>query len=205
MDSAAGADDDATFELIARQRTALADLTEGFDESDWDTPSLAQGWRVHEVVAHLTMPFGVRLPALVAGMIRHRGDFDAYADRWARRTAREHTGPQLAGSLRAHAHSRFTPPGMGPIAPLVDLVVHRLDIAVPLGLDRAPDTAVLPPTLDFLTGRAARNFGVSPQRIAGRRFEATDVEWAHGEGPVVRAPATDLILLWCRGRALPSQ
>lgn len=197
-------DDDAIFDLIARQRTALADLAADFDATAWATPSLAEGWRVHEVVAHLTMPFGVRLPALVAGMIRHRGNFDAYADRWARRAAREHTGPELAGSLRAHAHSRFTPPGMGPIAPLVDLVVHRLDIAVPLGLDRVPDTAVLPPSLDFLTGRAAKNFGVSPQRIAGRRFEATDLEWAHGQGPVVRAPATDLILLWCRGLALPS-
>lgn len=195
-------DDDATFDLIARQRTALADLADDFDESAWDTPSLAQGWRVHEVVAHLTMPFGVRLPALVAGMIRHRGDFDAYADRWARRTASERSGPELAASLRAHASSRFTPPGMGPIAPLVDLVVHRLDIAVPLGLELVPDTAVLPPALHFLTSRAAKNFGVSAQRTAGRRFEATDVEWAHGEGPVVRAPATDLILLWCRGRAL---
>lgn len=195
--------DDALFALIARERRALAQTAREFDESAWQTPSLAEGWRVHEVMAHLTMPFGVGMPGLVLGMIRHRGNFDAYADAWARRTASERSGPDLAATLEAHADSRFTPPRMGPIAPLVDLVVHGLDITVPLGLPPQPAQDVLRPTLDFLTSGAAKNFGVAPARIAGRRFEAADLDWAHGSGETVRATGADLVLLWCRGRDVP--
>jgi uncharacterized protein (TIGR03083 family) len=35
---------------------ALGDLLEALPASRWDTPSLCEGWRIREVVAHLTMP-----------------------------------------------------------------------------------------------------------------------------------------------------
>ena len=47
---------------------ALAELLDTFPDAQWDTPSLCAGWRVREVVAHLTMPvryspsqFGIEL------------------------------------------------------------------------------------------------------------------------------------------------
>src|SRR5579872_4787538 len=48
--------DDDLRPVVAASYDALADVLEAIGEDDWDTPSLCEGWRVREVVAHLTMP-----------------------------------------------------------------------------------------------------------------------------------------------------
>ncbi|MEY2404425.1 MAG: hypothetical protein QOD38_1976 [Acidimicrobiaceae bacterium] len=65
--------------------------------------------------------------------------------------------------------------------------------AVPVPKERA--TAML----DFLV-RAPQGL-VNKKRIAGLRFEATDFEWSHGDGQLVRGPAEALIQA-ITGRAL---
>ncbi len=42
--------------LVAATYVALADVLDALPAERWDIPSLCQGWRVREVVAHLTMP-----------------------------------------------------------------------------------------------------------------------------------------------------
>ena len=56
---------------ITAEFVALTDFLGSATEAQWDTPSLCEGWRVREVVAHLTMParyseeqFMVELPRL---------------------------------------------------------------------------------------------------------------------------------------------
>lgn len=194
----------STFTLIEQERYRLADLADRWTPEQWDVPSLAEGWRVREVVAHLTMPFTVGMPGLVLGLVRHRGSFDRFADRWARDATAAAPPAEFVAALRANAAARFTPPGMGPKAPLTDLVVHGLDVRIPLGLPAAAiDDAALVATLRFLTTRPARHFGVPADAFAARRLEATDVDWSHGTGPTERAPATDLIAHLCRARPLP--
>jgi uncharacterized protein (TIGR03083 family) len=36
-----------------QERGELAHLLEGLSEEQWETPSLSEGWTVHQVVAHL--------------------------------------------------------------------------------------------------------------------------------------------------------
>jgi uncharacterized protein (TIGR03083 family) len=193
----------STYALIEGERHRLADLADGWIPEQWDVPSLAEGWRVREVVAHLTMPFAVGMPGLVIGLLRHRGSFDRFADRWARDATAVEPAEHVA-ALRANAAARFTPPGMGPEAPLTDLVVHGLDVRIPLGLPATDlDHDALAATLRFLATRSARHFGVPADAFATRRLEATDVDWSHGTGPTERAPATDLIAHLCRARPLP--
>lgn len=195
---------EATFALIEQERLRLADLAEAWTPQQWDEPSLAEGWRVREVLAHLTMPFSVAVPSLVLGLVRHRGSFDRYADSWARSTAAASPPEDFAAALRANAAGRFTPPTMGPEAPLTDLIVHGLDVRVPLGLPTNDlDDAALTATLGFLTSRAARQFGVPADAFASRRLEATDLDWSHGTGPTESAMAADLIAHLCRSRPLP--
>lgn len=193
-----------THALIEAERLRLADLADGWTTEQWDTPSLAEGWRVREVVAHLTMPFAVGMAGMAVGLVRHRGSFDRFVDHWARTATEEATPADHVAALRANAASRFAPPGMGLEAPLTDVVVHGLDVRIPLGLpatDLDPDALVT--VLGFLTTRAARHFGVPADAFANRRLEATDVDWAHGTGPTERAPATDLLAHLCRDRPLP--
>ena len=48
-------------------------------------------------------------------------------------------------------------------------------------------------SLDFLTG--GRAVGFTPRRrSAGLRFEATDLDWAHGHGELVTGPAEALMM-----------
>lgn len=208
--------DEQVFGLIAEQRRRLAELASGFDDEAWATPSLAEGWRIRDVYAHLTMPFEVSVPRMVLGVIRARGDFDAFADRWARQQAAKRGGPAAARELGERADARFTPPGMGPQVPLADLVIHGLDVTVPLGLlaDGVPQEAWRI-TLDVLVSRRGSAFGATPDRVAARSLVATDIDWWHGERSdrgaseaegtqgdshtELRAPALDLILHLSRG------
>ena len=48
--------DDAYLQpAVAAEFTRLADLLDAVSDARWDTPSLCAGWRVREVIAHLTM------------------------------------------------------------------------------------------------------------------------------------------------------
>src|SRR5262245_5051508 len=47
--------DDPLRPIIEGTYVALADLLTVMPLAQWDTPSLCEGWRVREVVAHLTM------------------------------------------------------------------------------------------------------------------------------------------------------
>ena len=41
---------------VAEEYVALADLLDSAGPGVWDAPSLCEGWRTREVVAHVTMP-----------------------------------------------------------------------------------------------------------------------------------------------------
>src|SRR3954453_21202416 len=91
---------------ITAERTAFGDVLEGLSESDWNAPSLCSGWRVREVVAHMTMPLRISALRFAGEMARSRGDFARMADRVARRDAQEPIGSLLEG-WRANQNSRW--------------------------------------------------------------------------------------------------
>src|SRR5687767_11621744 len=62
--------DEATVRAaIAAERTELADMLAGLSPHQWDAPSLCAGWRVREVMAHITMAFRYSMPQVIIGMI----------------------------------------------------------------------------------------------------------------------------------------
>ncbi|MFZ1063461.1 MAG: maleylpyruvate isomerase family mycothiol-dependent enzyme [Acidimicrobiales bacterium] len=181
------------FANIEAQRIALADLLTGLQDQEWETASLCEGWTVHDVVAHLTMPFNLGVPGLVKGLARARGNFARFADRYAR--AQAHVPSQdLVALLRREASNRFTPPGFGPQAPLTDVVVHGYDVAVPThrDLEVPEETSTL--VLDFLVTKKPEGSFTRRGLVNGLRFEAADGAWAYGAGPLVRGPMRSLLL-----------
>jgi len=60
---------------IATEFLSLADLLETAPVSVWDAPSLCEGWRIREVVAHVTMPARYDAAAFMAEMATADGDF----------------------------------------------------------------------------------------------------------------------------------
>jgi uncharacterized protein (TIGR03083 family) len=186
------------FAEIADERRTSADLLSGLTEDQLATPSLCGEWSVREVFGHLVMPLTVTTPRFLLAMLACRGSFDRANTRVAREQARRPIG-ELVELLRERAGARFTPPGSGPEAPLTDLLVHGSDIRWPLGLTRVIPEVRASTSLTFLTATPARGF-VRKGTCDGLRFEATDIDWAHGSGPVVRGDA-EALLLGITGRA----
>jgi uncharacterized protein (TIGR03083 family) len=176
---------------VAGQLSDLADLLAALEAKDWDAPSLCPGWRIREVVAHLTMPARWSRPAVLAGLARSGFRWHAFADRAARRDARLPTS-DLVTALRSDRLAAWRPPGGGVQGALVHAVIHSLDVTVPLGAERPPPER-LRLVLDALTGTASlKHFGVD---IADVELRASDVNWTHGSGRVVNADAQTLVLV----------
>lgn len=180
------------FAVLASERRDLADELDQLTPTQWDRPSLCGGWSNHVVAAHLNLPWEVRPPAFVVGLVRARGSIDRAMDRFSRVTAARLDPQGCVDLLRANATNRFTPPGIGVEAPLTDVIVHGADILRPLGRSRTIAPDALRAVLTFVTGpKAARGFGA--RSIAGLTVEATDVDLRLGSGgDVVSGPALAL-------------
>jgi uncharacterized protein (TIGR03083 family) len=190
------------FADIADERRLTADLLATLTDEQWATPSLCEGWTVHDVAAHLLMPLVTSTWAFAAAMLRHRMNFDrANADLTS--TVAKRSNRDIVDGLRQHAEDRFTPPGLGPSAPLTDLLIHGEDIRRPLGMTRNFESSRLIVALDFLASGSRLGF-VPPSRLTGLRLAATDLNWSFGEGVDVRGPAESLMLAIAgRPAALP--
>ncbi|MEV8097486.1 maleylpyruvate isomerase family mycothiol-dependent enzyme [Kitasatospora sp. NPDC085879] len=184
---------------MAAERRELADLFEGLPAGAWNTPSLCGGWRVREVVAHMSTGFRLSLPATLGELVKARGSLHRMTDRVARRDAAAHPTGELSAFLRDNADHPWTPPVGGLSAALGHDVVHGLDVTVALGPLRSVPEDRLRLLLDDITPRGLKFFGAD---LRGVRLCAEDMDWSYGSGSPVYGAAQDLLLL-AHGRRLP--
>lgn len=185
---------------VAAERREQAALLGALRPQQWDAPTLCDGWRVREVVAHTTMPFRTSVGRVLLELARARGDVNRMADRCARRDATRLSPADLVAALSDNAGHRWTPPGGGPTGALSHDVIHGLDITVGLGLDRRVPPDRMAAVLAGMSPRGIRFFGAD---LAGVRLEATDLDWRLGSGTSLRGLGQDLLLVVC-GRRLPA-
>ena len=159
---------------------------------------MCTGWRVREVLAHITMPFRSTLPGFVGGLVRSGFSFDRYADRDARAATASMSDAELVELLRDNIRNQWRPPGGGEVGALSHDVIHGLDITEPLGLPRPPaDRVAL--VLQNATPRSLRYFGV---KLDGTRLVATETDVTIGDGAEVRMPTSELLLVVTGRRTL---
>jgi uncharacterized protein (TIGR03083 family) len=183
------------------ERTELAATLGMLAAEQWGAPSLCEGWRVREVVAHMTMPFRMSAPRFALEMAKAKGNFSLMADRMARRDTARMSDADLLACLRDNIEHPWRPPGGGAAGALSHDLIHGLDISVALGLERRPAAARVKLILDTMRDKNVRYFGTD---LSGVRLEATDVGWSLGEGAPLRGTAQDLLLVVC-GRRIPSE
>lgn len=179
------------FAAITAQRLRLCDTLDSLTDAEWGAASLCVGWRVRDVVGHLVgILEPTRLQAFV-GIAKAR-NFHRYTNRLA--IANGARDPkELAATYRHLAGKNFTPPGLGPIAPLSDICIHTRDIERPLG---RPSTLVrtdLEAVTAFICGGRAPFF-VPFSRTKGLRLVATDLGWSRGQGDEISGPAEALVM-----------
>jgi uncharacterized protein (TIGR03083 family) len=186
--------------LVAAERRAFSGVLGGLSEADWNAPSLCSGWRVREVVAHMTMPFRYAAPRFLAELVRSRGNFARMADRVARRDAQAPIGTLLDG-WRTNVDHPWKPPGGGLQGALTHDVVHGLDIAIPLGIEHPVSEQALRVVLGHATAPISRkHFDIDLTRV---RLEADDLDWAVGDGEPLRGRARHLLMV-LMDRRLPA-
>jgi uncharacterized protein (TIGR03083 family) len=188
-------DEDAVWAATDRERSSLADLLDDLREEEWEAPSLCAGWRVREVAAHLALAH-TGSGAALAEMVRARGSFD----RMIRDTALRHAAAppaQLTGEIRAMVGSRRRAPGITHLEPLIDVLVHGQDIAVPLGRERPVPVgpAVAAATRVWTTPWPLSTAFHCRRRLRGLELVATDAGWRAGAGERVEGPIEALLLL----------
>ena len=184
---------------IAAEYLALADALEEADPAVWDVPSLCEGWRTREVVAHVTMPARYDGPAFMAELSAVGGDFTRLSDTVAARDGALAEATLLDG-LRSSVLHAWQPPGGGLAGALTHCVIHGLDIieAVPLAR-RVPDDRVSAVLDAIEAGGGPALFGAD---LSGVELRADDLDWSYGSGALVTGPAQVLALVLC-ARSVP--
>jgi uncharacterized protein (TIGR03083 family) len=185
---------------IADEYTALADLLESAGRDVWDAPSLCEGWRTREVVAHMTMPARYPGPAFMAELEAAGGDFTRLSNTVAVRDGALPVAA-LVADLRSDVLHGWQPPGGGMDGALTHCVIHELDIVEAVQLERRVPAARITRVLGVVAAVDAPNmFGVD---LDGVELRADDLVWSAGSGAPVTGPAQALALVAC-GRLLPA-
>jgi uncharacterized protein (TIGR03083 family) len=184
--------------LVAEALQALADAVERLSPDRVDTPSLCDGWTVRNVLAHMTMAARYSAQEFTAQLRSVGFDFPRLSNRIA-----EQDGllpfDVLVKDLRSDAMANWAPPEGGFAGALTHVVIHGLDITVPLGLHQTCSDEAMRLVLNGLTaGGVHRYFDTE---VDGLHLHATDLlDWSYGSGRRVDAPAQDIALMLCGRR-----
>lgn len=181
------------WDMITEQRHQLGAILRDLSPEQWQTPSLCTAWTVCDVVGHLVTPFVLGWGGMFLRLIGHGFNLDKTILRTAQQLGQRPTA-ELLRILQANAPTRWAPPGLGPEAPLTDILMHTLDICYPLHIPHtiAPDK--LQCALAFLVSRKSRAF-TRPAWRAGLRLAPDDLAWSWGEGPEVRGTAQNIMMV----------
>jgi uncharacterized protein (TIGR03083 family) len=172
--------------LVGAERADLITLLRTLSPDEWDTASLCTGWKVRDVVAHLlydTIP----LTKYLLRAARHGFSADRFNAYWVA-NARDMSPTQLTDSLECSI-DRHRLTKLMPSVSLADTVIHHQDIRRPLGRERVIPTERLLHVLDH-----PDPFANPRRQMRGLRFEATDLNWARGNGPTVRGTGEAIAL-----------
>jgi uncharacterized protein (TIGR03083 family) len=168
---------------------SLADDLAPLSADQWATPSLCDGWDVHDVLAHLVGNSTTTRVGFMVSFARAGFDFDRMA---ANEVAAERR-PNPADTLAAFrlVCGRTSGPPAPLITRVIEACVHGEDIRRPLGIAHTYPVGPVGQAITYFTkdrlsgGRA---------RLDGLTLIAIDADFTVGSGPEVEGPAMSLLL-----------
>ena len=180
----------------------LSALLHDLGPEEWERPSLCEGWRVRDVVGHILDGNELRLSTLPFRLARFGFSSDRSGKHHSIQRAEGRSPEELVRDFDQRDAWAGTCRVFPPRLVLLDRLVHHQDIRRPLDRPRVVPADRLVACLDA-TPRLGSVFGAR-KRTTALRFEATDVDWSWGDGPVVRGPGEALLLTMLgRHQALP--
>ena len=179
-----------TWKYIHSERSQMVETWAGLSADQWATASWCTGWSVQDVAGHIVAAAEQTPANFYKELISAGFKFNVFTERGARRLAA--LGPaELVQRLQARTATTNHPPA--PVmAMLGEIIVHGEDIRRPLGLAHQSPEAALVAVAD--SWKSSNLLIGAKRRIAGLQLRATDVDWAHGDGPEVSGPMVSLVL-----------
>ena len=189
-------DDSQIWAHIDEQRADLAGFLDTLAPEQWEAPSLCPGWTARHVAAHITHST-TNWAKLSLELLRSGLRFNALTLRMGREDQRK--PEEITAAMRAMVGGRRRPPGTAVADPLMDVLVHGQDIAVPLGIERK-----MPIPAAVIAADRVWKMGFpfhARKRFPNVTFTATDADFSVGNGEQVRAPVQDILMTLSGRRA----
>jgi uncharacterized protein (TIGR03083 family) len=181
--------------LRYEELASISEFCHTLDPGQWDTPSLCAGWRVRDVIGHMSVGYTTGFPTMAGKLARHGFNVPKTSKAESIAFASSRTPEQLLDVFDSIFKNRLRKGitrFIKPTESLLDHVVHHQDIRRPLGLPRQMPEDRLVAALDVAP--ALSGFVGSKARSADLRLVATDVDWRHGDGPEVSGTGEALLL-----------
>ncbi len=135
--------------IVHAERQALADDLGNLSSDQWATPSLCDGWDVHDVLAHLVAAATMTRLKFVMLFARAGFNFDRFTANQV--TAERGADPTSTLAAFRSASTRTATPPAPKITRIVEAFVHGQDIRRPLGIVHEYSTAHIGPAVQYFT------------------------------------------------------
>lgn len=174
--------------MATAERTNLADFLATLSPEQWEAPSLCEGWRVRDVVAHVMSFDDVDLLGVLRRAVRAR-----FSD--VNQQGVDELASLSAQQLLERLRGRVRPQGLatmfrGRLA-LLDVTIHNQDIRRPLGRPRR----IPSDRLRVVLTDAVRSPELPAWHLSrGVRLAPDDLDWHHGWGPEINGSAESILM-----------
>lgn len=186
--------------VVHTERQALIDDLGKLSSEQWNTPSLCDGWTVHDVLAHLVDDAKTTKPGFIRSLILAGFNFDRLNQKGVDLERKSDPADTLESFRRVSDRTTSAP---APLASrLVEIIVHGEDIRRPLGIPHEYPTDAIIGALDYQLATSG-SMGGSKDRAADLRIIALDSDWTHGSGAEVKGNTIDLLIA-LTGRQTPN-
>jgi uncharacterized protein (TIGR03083 family) len=180
--------------MIRTERSSLVDALAGLPAADWSKPSLAAGWSVRDVVAHMIATAQMTPGRFLGRMAASGFRFNSMAQKNIDAVKSGRSDQDLVELYRTLVGARTAPPGPT-VTWLGETIVHGEDVFRSLGAYRDHPSEDVKTVADFYVGS---NLLIgAKKRVAGVTLRADDTDWTHGEGPDATGPAIALVMAMC--------
>lgn len=184
-------------ELMWAEVDDIGRLLHELNDDEFDEPTLCAGWLVRDVIGHMSYGHTANSAQIMAGMMKYRFNLNKGSFALSKAFAAGQTADELRAFWDERLVDQRTRHGIARTIQyhegFLDHFIHNQDIRRPRGHARDIPPERLVAALDAVTRVRTPLFSTKP-KVAGLRLEATDIDWGHGEGPVVRGAAEALVM-----------
>jgi uncharacterized protein (TIGR03083 family) len=175
----------------------IGELLHELGDEEFDQPSLCEGWKVRDIIGHMSFGHTTPMPRIIGAVVQYRGNMTKGSFELSKKFAAARTPAELVAFWDTELVRKHSRKGIAKVIKYTeafpDHLIHHQDIRRPLERSRDIPEERLAAVLDLLPGIKTPFFSTKPV-VQGLRLVATDIGWSHGDGPAVEGPAEPLIM-----------